>query len=158
MSHSNTPPVKKRYYWLYGPVVQGAYWQPSTTLQKSTPKRAEQNPQSISRGATYHGKLVRTFSRHQVFVKLLWKPSEDSSEKSPSLESNVTPQYNNITPPGDSHSLSLTRNQYHPPEVTSLTNLAGGHGSGLCYCKSNAWRWHNSYPCLVTVNNLLTHI
>ena len=47
--------------------------------------------------------------------------------------------------PGDYHSLSLTRIQFHPPKVTPLINLHEGMAKGLCYCNSKAWGWHNSY-------------
>ena len=43
--------------------------------------------------------------------------------------------------PGDYHSLSLTRIQYHPSNVTPLTNLLEVTAPG----KSNAWGWHNSH-------------
>ena len=68
---------------IYSLLNTGVYRQPSTRLQNSTPKLAGQNPESISHEAIYHGTLaIRTFSRYQVFEKLLWKPSEDVSQRS----------------------------------------------------------------------------
>ena len=57
------------------------YQQPISTLQNSTPKRAGENFESVSQEAIYHGTLARTSLRYQVFEKLLWKPSEDASQK-----------------------------------------------------------------------------
>ena len=37
---------------------------------------------SISQEVIYHGTLARTSSRYQVFEKLLWKLSEDASQRS----------------------------------------------------------------------------
>ena len=52
--------------------------------QSSTfsPKLAGQNPESISQEAVYHGTLARISARYQVFEKLLWKPSDDGSQRS----------------------------------------------------------------------------
>ena len=47
--------------------------------------------------------------------------------------------------PGDYHSLSLTRIQFHPRKVTPLTNTAKVTAQGLCSCNSDAWGRHNSY-------------
>ena len=58
------------------------YQQLSTRLQNNTPKLAGQNPESISQEAINHETLARTSSRYQVFAKLLWKPSEDASQRS----------------------------------------------------------------------------
>ena len=52
-------------------------------------KTAGQKSESISQEAIYHGTLARTSSRYQVFEQLLWKPSEDASQRS--SESNLTP-------------------------------------------------------------------
>ena len=46
-----------------------------------TPNMQEKILESISLGAIYHEILVKTSSRSQVFEKLLWKPSEDASQK-----------------------------------------------------------------------------
>ena len=86
MSHSNTLPVRN-----LAPLtarssslrcVSAADSEPSTRLQNNTPKLAGQNPESISQEALYHETLARTFSRYQVFAKLLWKLSEDASQRS----------------------------------------------------------------------------
>ena len=73
------------------------YRQPSTTLQNSTLKCAQQNPKSISQKAIYHIILTRT-PRYQVFEMLLWEPSEDAafsielrSVSKVIFETNVTP-------------------------------------------------------------------
>ena len=70
ISHSNTPIVRNR-----APLTTRSnslrYQQPSTILQNSTPKRAGQNHGSISQEVIYHGRFARTFSRYQVFEKLL---------------------------------------------------------------------------------------
>ena len=47
--------------------------------------------------------------------------------------------------PRDYHSLILTRIQFHPPKVTSLTDPAKVTDQGLCYCNSDAWGRHNSH-------------
>ena len=47
--------------------------------------------------------------------------------------------------PRDYHSLGLTRIQFHPPKVTPLINPAKVTDQGPCYCKSDAWGWHNSH-------------
>ena len=47
--------------------------------------------------------------------------------------------------PRDYHSLGLTRIQFHPPKVTPLTDSAKVTDQGFCYCKSDAWGWHNSH-------------
>ena len=54
----------------------------SAAEQNSSPILATQNPGSISQEAIYHGILTMTSLRHQTFEKLLWKPSEDASQKS----------------------------------------------------------------------------
>ena len=54
---------------------------PSTTLEERTPNWAGQNPESIFQEAINHGILSRTSSRYQAFEKLLWKPSEDASQR-----------------------------------------------------------------------------
>ena len=74
--------IKKVHHWQHGPVVYGVNMQPSTTLQNSTPKRAEQNPERISEGAIYRGMLARTSSIYLVFEKPLRKPSKDAFKKS----------------------------------------------------------------------------
>ena len=51
--------------------------------------------------------------------------------------------------PGDYHSLSLTRIQFHPPKVTPLINLHEVTAHWLCYFNFKAWGWHNSYQSLV---------
>ena len=48
----------------------------------STPNRGGQNPESISEDAIYHGILEKTSPRYHVFKKLLWKSSEDASQRS----------------------------------------------------------------------------
>ena len=53
--------------------------------------------------------------------------------------------------PGDYHSRSLTRIQFHPPKVTLLTNLAEVTLQGLCYCISNVCGWHNSHQSVIIV-------
>ena len=70
MLHSNTPPVRNR-----APLT-------ARSSSLSTLKLAGQNPESISQEAIYHGTPARTSSRYQVFEKLLWKPSEDASQRS----------------------------------------------------------------------------
>ena len=71
--------LKNRHHWLRGPIVKGVYQQPSTILQNSTPKRAELNRESISRGETYHVTLaelpqdikpVRSFSGNRAKMLL----------------------------------------------------------------------------------------
>ena len=52
-----------------------------TTLQNSTTNPAGHNPKSMSQEAVYHGILARTSLRYQVIEKLLWKQSEDASQK-----------------------------------------------------------------------------
>ena len=47
--HTRTHPLFKNWqHWLHDPVVQDVYLQPSTTLQISTPKRAEQTHKPIA--------------------------------------------------------------------------------------------------------------
>ena len=58
----------------------GEYRQPSTELPNITPKRAVQNPKSISQEEIYHGILAWTSLRYQEFEKLPWKPSKDASQ------------------------------------------------------------------------------
>ena len=74
----------------------------------STPVRTGNKPERISQEAIYRGLFARTSSRYHVFQKLLWKPSEDASqriflriERRCFLESNVTP---NIKRSSDSFS------------------------------------------------------
>ena len=82
MSHSNTAPVRNR-----APLTA---WSSSLRYVSATEhptaeqyfKRTEQNLESISQEAIYHGTLGRTSSRYQVFEKLLWKPSEAASQRS----------------------------------------------------------------------------
>ena len=77
MSHSYAPKVMKQ-----AQVVLGVYCQPSTTLQNSTSKWAGENHESLSQEAIYLGINAKTSSRYPAFKILLWKPSEDASQKS----------------------------------------------------------------------------
>ena len=82
MSHSNTPPVRNR-----APLtarssslryVSAAEHQTAEQYSKT----GRTKPRKHSQEAIYHGTLTRTSSRYQVFEKLLWKPSEDASQRS----------------------------------------------------------------------------
>ena len=137
------------------------YRQPSTTLQNSTPKQAGQNPESISQEAIYHGTLVRTFSRYKVFKKLLWKPSENA------LRIKCHSQYKKVSfstvPPivngGDWGCivrnletiivLVLLAFNFIPQRSHHPLSLPKVKDQGLCYCNSDAWRWHNSHQSRV---------
>ena len=58
--------------------------------------------------------------------------------------------------PWDYHSIGLTRIQFHPPNVTPLTNPAKVTDQGLCYCNSDAWGWHNSHQSwVISITNQL---
>ena len=77
---SPTVSAEEQLPWVH---VKGVYLQPSTTQQNSTPKLAEQNPESISQEAIYHAIFAGLISsKYQNFEKLLWKPSQEGSEKS----------------------------------------------------------------------------
>ena len=81
-SQSNTPPVKKlaplttRFSSLR--CVSAAEHQTAEQYYK-TFKTKHLN---ISQEAIYHGTIARTSSRYQAVEKLLWKQSEDDSQKS----------------------------------------------------------------------------
>ena len=136
------------------------YWQPRTTLQNSTPKLAEQNLRSISQKLfiiEYLTRLqdtnpLRSCSENQA--KMLLKSH---------LGIKCQSQYNKVIRllhhcstnswcrwlgmhcawPGDYHCLRPSSIQFHPPNVTPLTNLDKVMAQGLCYCNSNAWGLHN---------------
>ena len=159
MSHSNTPPIKNR-----APLtarssslrcVSAAEYQ--TAEQYSKTVRAKPRKHLPRSGPSWN--IRGTPSRHQVFEKLLWKPSEDASQSS---SWNQMSQYKKIirlhqysstnskwgwlgmhcARPRNYHSLSLTRIKFHPPKVSPLTNPAKVTDQGLCYRNSDPWGWH----------------
>ena len=110
----------------------------------------------ISQEAIYHGILDRISSRYQVFDKLLWKLSEDSSKghlgikftpnisKSSDSFSTVPPIVNAGDWGGIVHDLETIRVSVllafnFIPQMAPFTNLAEVSDQGLCYCNSNTW-------------------
>ena len=89
---SNTPTVKNRAPLTTRSCSLMVNLQQSTTLQYSTPKRARENPESISQEEINHLILAST-SRYQVCEKQFWKPSEDASQKSPLNEMSLKCHY-----------------------------------------------------------------
>ena len=109
-------------------------------------------------------KLSRTYSRYQVFEKLLWKPGEKYFSKvnlEPNVPLNITrllESFSTVSPivnvgarllhcawPVNNHGLSLTRIQFHPQTVIPLANLYEVTIQRFFYSNSDAWGWHNSY-------------
>ena len=157
------PELGTWHHWLHGQVVC-VNWQPSNTLQNSTPTYAIQKSQK------HHSRSDLSWNTHQDFLKIpsLWEAALETKQRCFSnviLESYVTP---NITRSSDSfttvlpivnmgdwgcivhdlktyHSLGLTRIQFHSPKVTPLARTAKVMDLGFCYCNSNTRRWHNSH-------------
>ena len=80
MPHPSTPPVKKTGKTdntvNYLKLCIG-----SRSPHCSTLKRAGQNPETNYPASIYHQIPTKTSSRYQAFQQLLWKPSEDASQK-----------------------------------------------------------------------------
>ena len=153
------PQLKNWHHWFHGPgaYIPGVFLvQQSNRLQNSTPKRAGQNPESISKETIYHQILARISSRYQVFMKLLWKPSEDASQKSSwnkiSIPIYQLHQTASALPPiifnvGDRGCIVrdleillifVLLHSIWSPKVTPLINLDVVTPQGLCYCNFNA--------------------
>ena len=146
---------------IYGPVVSCLYRLPSTTLQNSTPKLAGRNPENISHGALQLEILART-SRCQAFEKLLWKPSEDASQKSswnqmslPIYQGHQTPSAQFLQSLIGSDCGCIVRDletiivlvllafNFISRKSQHLLTFAEVTVVGLSICHCNAWWWHN---------------
>ena len=81
-SHSNTPPVKKLSPLTTRSSSLRCVSAAEHQTEEQYSKTGKTKPYSISQEAVYHGILARISSRYQAVEKLLWKKSEDASQKS----------------------------------------------------------------------------
>ena len=160
MSHSNTPPVKKRAplttrssslikvcICSRAPHCRTVLKSGQEKTTKASPKKQSIKKYSpgLPRDPKYFRSCLET-QRRWITVILESNVTPNISTTSDSF-STVTPIINgggvwlrmHCARLGDYHSLILTPVQFHTPKVTPLTNHAEITLHELCYCNSNPW-------------------
>ena len=164
MSHSHTPPVRKRAPFTARFISLRCVSSAEHHTAEQYCKTGRTKPRHHLPRSDLSWNTRQVSSRYQVIEKLLWKLSEYAFQRH--LQIKCHSQYIKVIRllqyssakwliwwwlgmhwawPGDYYSLGVTRIQFHSSKVTSLSGPSKVTDQGLCYCNSNAWGWHNSH-------------